>query len=199
MAGLDCCVPTIFPSFPESFHTMQCRLLTLSLIVLTATPVLADDEVQTKKKGKQAAAQSATAQLLKQLEVVKLTEEQTAKIKELGKTTEASIKKLQTEAGITADLLKKRREATASMKDSDKKGKARAAAINEAAGFSELQAAAIAEANKLRLKLKTDAIKLLSEEQKAKLPDALKTQPTAAKKPGAKKKNANKNASADNA
>jgi hypothetical protein len=170
---------------------MKTSLLALVLAAVTVLPNLANaQEEATKKKGKKANAQSATALLLKQLEVVSLTDEQTAKIKELGKVAEAAIKKVQTESGLTAAVLKKRREAAESMKDSDKKGKARAAAVNEAAGLNEAQVAAVAKANELRLKLKTDAIKLLSDEQKAKLPEALKT--AAAPKQGAKKGKGNK-------
>jgi len=75
---------------------------------------------------------------------------------------------------LTPALLKKRREAQASMKDSDKKGKARIQAIDAAAGLNEKQAAAASKANAVRTKLRADAVKLLSEEQKGKLPEAFK-------------------------
>ncbi len=159
---------------------MQMKLFTFVLAALTCLPALAQDDTATKEKakgkgkGKAAAAQTATAQLLKQLEVVGLTEDQVAKIKELGKKTEDTIKKVQTDAEITPALLKKRREAMASMKDSDKKGKAKTAAVDEAAGLTKAQGEALAKANEMRTKFKAEVIKMLSVEQKAKLPEALK-------------------------
>ncbi len=123
-----------------------------------------------KGKGKANAAQSASAQLLKQLEPAALTDDQTAKIKEIGKKLEEEIKKIQADAELTPELLKKRRDAMTAMKDSDKKGKEKVKAIDAEAGLSEAQAAAFAKATALRTKLKTEALKLLSDEQKAKLP-----------------------------
>jgi hypothetical protein len=170
---------------------MKSRLMLLAMVVLMVSPLVAQDEPAKKgKRAKNAAAQSASAQLLKQMEAVKLTDEQVEKIKAMGKVTQEAIAKINKEAGLTPELLKKRREVTASMKDSDKKGKARGAAINAAVGLDEAQVAAIGKANELRMKLKADAIKLLSDEQKEKLPAALK--PTTDKKAGAKKDGAKK-------
>jgi hypothetical protein len=153
-------------------HT-QLSTLTLVTVLLAPAAFAQNSDAEGKKgKGKGQAALSATAQLLKQMESAGLTDEQTAKIKEMGKKAEEEIKKLHAEAELTPALLKKRREAQASMKDSDKKGKARVQAIDAAAGLNEKQAAAVAKANALRTKLKTDAVKLLSDEQKSKLPEA---------------------------
>ena len=119
------------------------------MAAIMAVPAFAQDDTATKKKG-QRDQQNVAMQTIKQLEEVKLTDEQVAKIKELGKTVNAKMKELRDEAGITPALLKKRAEAQKSMKDSDKKGKDLQAAINEAAGFTEAQSAAIAKVNEAR-------------------------------------------------
>lgn len=150
---------------------MITRYATWILCALLVAPVaMAQNEEGKKGRGQGKGAQSATATLLKQIAAATLTEEQTAKVKELGKKAEDEIKKLQSEAKLTPALLKKRREAAAALEDSEKKGKQRAQAIDAAAGINEAQAAALTKANALRLKLKQDAVKLLSDEQKAKLP-----------------------------
>lgn len=173
---------------------MKTNLCALALVAAIFVPaVMAQEGAATGKKGKGKgkASQSATSQLLKQLEPAALTAEQTAKIEEMGKKAIEEIKKIESEAALTPELLKKRREVTASMKDSDKKGKEKAKAIDEASGLNEAQSAAVAKANALRMKLKKDAVKLLSDEQKAKLPkefiDSLGDGKQGAAKKGAKK------------
>lgn len=173
---------------------MKSQLCALALVTTIFMPLVwaQEDAAKGKKgKGKGKAAQSATSQLLKQLEPATLTAEQIAKIEELGKKATEEIKKIETEAGLTPEILKKRREVVASMKDSDKKGKERVKAIDEASGLTEAQAAAFAKANAVRTKLKKEAVKLLSDEQKAKLPkefiDSLGDKKNGAAKKGGKK------------
>lgn len=151
--------------------TKLCAVVAL-LTIVVAPLAFAQEKSAAGKAGKKKgqAAQTPAAQLLKQLEPAGLTVEQTAKIKEMGKKADDTIKMIQTEAKLTPELLKARRDATASMKDSDKKGKARGKAIDAAAGLTEAQSAAFAKANAVRTKLKTEALKLLSDDQKAKLP-----------------------------
>ncbi len=163
---------------------MKMNLLVLALVALLFTPAFAQDDA-TKKKGKgkgkgkkagTAEVLTASAQLLKQMEVAVLTEDQIAKVKELGKKHDAEIKKIETDAKLTPELLKKRREAMASMKDSELKGKEKAKAIDEAAGFTAEQAEAFAKATAIRTKMKNEALKLLTEEQKSKLPKTMTAQ-----------------------
>ncbi len=153
---------------------MKSKLCALALIAAILAPAsFAQEDAATAKKGKGKgkAAQGVATQLLKQLEPAALTDEQTAKIKELGKKAADEIKKIETEAELTPEILKKRREAMASMKDSDKKGKERTKAVDAAAGLTEVQSAAFVKTNAVRSKLKAEAVKLLSDEQKAKLPE----------------------------
>jgi hypothetical protein len=156
------------------------------LAAVLVVPVSAADDDAKKKKGRRG-QQNAATQLLKQLEKVGLTDEQIAKTKELGKAAAAEMKAIRDEAGITQELTKKRTEVQKSMKDSDKKGKDLVAAINKEAGFSEAQAASLVKANAVRMKFQRDVVALLTDEQKAKLPERLQ-RAAKAKGKGARKK-----------
>ena len=147
----------------------------LALAALMIAPALGQDDAKPKKKGKKAGARrTASAQLMKQLEPVGLTEDQVAKIKELGTKAGAEMKAIRDAAGITPELIKKRAEVQKSMKDSDKKGKELQAAINEAAGFTAAHAEAMQKSNAVRMKLVKEVVAMLSDEQKEKLPQQLK-------------------------
>jgi hypothetical protein len=154
---------------------MSIKVLGAALLAAVMTvSVQGADEVAGKKEGKGAGQdQNVAAQLVKQLQDVNLTEEQTAKIKELGKAMAAKMKTLRDDAGITAELMKKRTDAQKALKDSGQKGKELAAAIDKEAGLSEAQAAAMAKIAALRQQFQREAIGLLTDEQKAKLPAAL--------------------------
>ncbi|MGI9473896.1 MAG: Spy/CpxP family protein refolding chaperone [Rubripirellula sp.] len=159
----------------------------IALAALIATPVLAQDEAAGKKR-KRGGQQNAGTQLIKQLQDVGLTDEQTAKIKELGKVIGAKMKSMKEDAGITAELTKKRAEIQKAMKDSDLKGKDLMAAINEKAGFTEAQAAALKAVNEVRVKFQKEVVGMLSDEQKAKLPERLQRSGNAGKGKGKNKK-----------
>ncbi len=147
-------------------------LLLSALMLLVVSNLQAEDTKKGKKK--KGANRSVQAQILKSLEDVGLTKEQTAKINAMGNDVSAAIKKVNEDAGINAEVMKKRAEAAKSLKDSDKKGKARQAAIIEAAGLTEKQAAALTKTTELRQKFQRDVIGMLTDEQKEKLPTALK-------------------------
>jgi Spy/CpxP family protein refolding chaperone len=147
----------------------------IALAAMIATPVLAQDEAAGKKKKRGNRGQlNAATQLLKTLDEVGLTDEQVAKVKEMGKEVGAKMKAMREEAGITTELQKKRMEIQRSMKDSELKGKDLVAAINKKAGFSESQAAALKAVNEVRMKFQKDVVGLLTDEQKAKLPERMK-------------------------
>ena len=140
------------------------------LAALLAIPTNADDAKPKKKGDRERQGANPAAQLLKQLDSVGLTDQQTAKIKEMGKKFDVQMKTLRDEAGITPELMKKRMEAQKSLKDSDKKGKERAAAINEAAGMTDAQVAAMEKMMAARQKLQQEVVGLLTAEQKENLP-----------------------------
>ena len=168
----------------------------IALAAIMATPALAADDAKKEKKGKKAQP-SPTAALLKQLEPVGLTDDQVAKIKSIGTAAQEAMQAARKEAGITRELQEKLAEAQKSMKDSELKGKERAAALHKAAGLTEAQAAALTKANELRTKMNRDVFAVLTDEQKAKLPEKLQrlagpgkggAKKGDAKKGGAKKK-----------
>lgn len=148
----------------------------LALAAMIVTPALGDDEAAPKKRKRNAsrARQNVATMLIKQLEPVGLSEQQTAKIKELGEKATKEMKSIREAAGITPELLKKRGEIQRSMKDSELKRKELIAAINEKAGFSEAHAQAMVKTNAVRSKFQKEVIATLSDEQKEKLPQALK-------------------------
>ena len=168
------------------------NLKTIGVAILAAVialPASAADDDAKKKKGKGKRGQQNVAnQLLKQLEEVGLSDEQIAKVKELGKAAAASMKQLRDDAGITAELQKKRTEVQKALRESGKKGKELIAEINKAAGFSEAQAAALAKVNQARTKFQKEVIALLSDEQKAKLPERLQRAAKSNQKGKGKKK-----------
>ena len=165
-----------------------------ALAALLVAPVMAQDEAKAKSKNKKKAGGSPAMQLIKQLESVGLTEDQTKKIKEMGKASMEALTKMKEEAGITADVMKKRAEATKAVKDSGKKGKEMAAAIAEKAGLSKEQMEVFGKMNTARQKLQREVVAMLTDEQKAKLPEKMQRlmkaggKKASGKKGGAKKK-----------
>ena len=171
----------------------------LALAAMIVTPAMGDDDAKPKKRKGNAdrARQNVAALLIKQLEPVGLSDEQTAKIKELGEKATKEMKSIREAGGITPELQKKRAGIQKSMKDSELKRKELIAAINEKAGFTAAHAEALAKANAVRAKFQKDVVATLSDEQKEKLPQQLKRLTAAREKgknakkgQGKKKKNA---------
>jgi Spy/CpxP family protein refolding chaperone len=135
-------------------------------------PSAAEDEKKKKRQGNRG-NNRVVAQFMKQLEPAKLTDEQIAKVKELGKEAMTAMTALRKEVELTPELQKKRAEVMKSMKDSELKGKERAAAINKEAGLSEKQAAALVKVNETRLAFQRKIYGMLSDEQKAALPEKM--------------------------
>lgn len=154
---------------------MKFRMLSLvAVAAMMVCPAFAADEAKKEKKGKRdGARQNVAMVLMKQLADVGLTDDQTTQIKELGKKATAEMKAIRDEAGFTPELTKKLAEAQKSMRDSDKKGKDRMAALHEAAGLNEAQIASIKKVNEARMKFQKDVVALLTDDQKAKLPERM--------------------------
>ncbi|MEM8667978.1 MAG: hypothetical protein AAGG48_10705 [Planctomycetota bacterium] len=153
---------------------MNHKLLLLALLsCLITVPAAAQDDTK-KRQGKRGDGRGLAAQFLKQLEPAKLTDEQTAKVKEMGAEAYKKMASYRELAEITPELMKKRAAAVKAMKDSDKKGKERVALINKEAGLNEAQATAYQNINKARMDFQRKALALLSDEQKAALPEKLK-------------------------
>ena len=159
----------------------------LALVAMMVAPALgADDEKKKERKGKKGAQRSPVAAMLKQLEPVKLTDDQVAKIKAIGEKVQAAMKSAREEAGITPELQKKLVAAQKSVADQKLKGKERTAAVHKAAGLSEAQSAALAKLNAARGKMNSEIMAVLTDDQKANLPEKLKRLANP-KKGGAKK------------
>ncbi len=135
-------------------------------------PSAAEDEKKKKRQGNRG-NNRVVAQFMKQLEPAKLTDEQIAKVKELGKEAMTAMTALRKEVELSPELQKKRAEVMKTMKDSELKGKERAAAINKEAGLSEKQAAALVKVNETRLAFQRKIYGMLSDEQKAALPEKM--------------------------
>ena len=164
----------------------------LSLVALMLSPAFGADDEKKKKRAanKGNANRGLTAQLLKKLEPVGLTDEQVAKIKELGMAVQKEVKAARESAGITQEIQKKLAEAQKSMKEkgSELKGAERMAAIHKAAGLTEDQAAALKKSNMARQELTKKAMALLTDEQKSKVKGAGRKGGAKGKPDGEKKK-----------
>ena len=138
-----------------------------AIIVLPAT---AQDE---QKKQRRRGNNRMATQFLKQLEPAKLTDEQLAKVKEMAKEATEKMAALRKDAGITPELMKKRTAIAKKMQGSDLKAKERTAAINKEAGLTEAQAAVFQQTNQSRVEFQRKIFAMLSDEQKAALPEKL--------------------------
>lgn len=147
--------------------------LALTVALAICTSVGAADAPEKKKKKNAGNRNNPAMNIMKQLADVELTEEQQSKIKEMAKESMAALKAAQKEAGITPEVMKKRAAAQKELKDSGVKGKELAQAINEKAGLTEAQAAGMAKISELRSTMMKGAIALLTDEQKAKLPERM--------------------------
>ncbi|TWT84818.1 hypothetical protein CA13_62990 [Planctomycetes bacterium CA13] len=177
---------------------MMMKLIgTAALVALLVVPASADEAAGKKKKSKEGGQQRNMAvQMLKQFEAAKLTETQTAKVKEMAKKLTDQVKTLRADGGITNELMKKRTAAQKELRDSGKKGKELMTAVNEAAGLSEAQVAVFGKISEIRMKFQKEIIALLTPEQKELLPARLtksgkQTNAKKEGKKGGKKKDSN--------
>ena len=168
---------------------MKLKAITVLVLAMVVVGPSSAEETKKKKKGAKGGRQDVAAQLMKRLDGVTLTDEQTEKIKELGKSFTAKMAEAKKAAGITSELMKKRAEAQKSLKDSGKKGKELMQAVNEAAGFSEAQVKAFEQQNSMRQELMKSILALLTDEQKQNLPASM-TRGEGKKGKGKKKKDA---------
>ena len=178
---------------------MKFKVLGLVFAMLLSSVVVAEDEAKPKKKNRDAAKNNVAANIIKQLKGIELTDEQKTKLQAIAKETQAEMKKINDEAGITPELIKKRAEVMKSMKDSGKKPAELREAVNKEAGFTEAHAEAFKKTNEARMGLMKKAIALLTDDQKAKLPERLArfTKESGNKKGAKKGKGKKKEAAAD--
>ncbi|QDV88129.1 hypothetical protein [Planctomycetes bacterium TBK1r] len=148
-------------------------LLGLTCALVLSTASIAEDAPEKKRKNNTAARKAPAANVLNQLKDVGLTEEQTTEIQSLAKKTAAETQAALKEAGITPEIMKKRAAAQKELKESGKKPAEISAAINEKLGLTKDQIAVLKKSNARRASLLKNAVALLTEDQKAKLPERL--------------------------
>lgn len=151
---------------------MSTKILGLAFALLFTTVVVAEDAPAKKKKDR-AGRQSAAANVLKQLKDVNLTAEQKTKIQALAKKSRADMQAAREAVGITAAMMKKRYAAIKELKESGKKPAEIFAAVNKTMALTDAQAKVLKAANGSRADLLKNAVALLTDEQKAKLPEGL--------------------------
>jgi hypothetical protein len=157
-------------------------LLALSLSVLIAVPLMAND--RDKPQQKRPRKYDPAAAVLKRLEQAELSEEQVAKVKELVAAAAEKSRQVRAKAALTDEqklALKKARE----------EGK-RGAELKDVVTLSEAQQAAVKEIGAIRAAMMKQVMGLLTPEQKEKAgirrakPPGKKPAPK--KKPGSEKK-----------
>lgn len=166
------CLHLPFVIFQKEY-SMNTKVLGLAFALLFSTVVVADDAPAKKKKRDGAGRKSAAANVLKQLKDVGLTDEQKTKIQALAKKSRAEMLAAREEAGITPELMKKRYAAMKELRESGKKPGEIFAAVNKQLDLNEAQVKALKQANTARTNLLKSAVALLTDEQKAKLPERL--------------------------
>lgn len=159
--------------FPMKEFLMNKTLLGLAFALLFTTITVGEDEPAAKKRKGAAGRNNPAGNVLNQLKDVSLTDEQKAEIQKLAKKSAAEIQAANKEAGITPQIMKDRAAAQKELKDSGKKPAEIFAAVNEKLGLNEAQVAALKNSNEKRAALLKSAVALLTDDQKAKLPERL--------------------------
>ncbi len=165
-------------------------LAVLALSAFVATSSFADDAPKKKKgaDGGKGKGSPALAQVMKALEAANLTDEQKGKIKELAAKMKEATKSLADE-GLTEELIKKRGELMKAAREAGKKGKDLADAAKE--GLSEAEVAVLNKEMQAQGKFHKEVLALLTDEQKAALPErTMKAWSGPEKGKGGKKKDA---------
>jgi hypothetical protein len=137
------------------------KMLWLSLAVLIALPLAAEDKKKDKKKA--GGEPAAVAQLKKQLANVDLKEEQKKKVEEL---CAEYAPKMREAAKAAGEAPKKVAEAKKRLKDEGKKGKEAAAALKSTANLTAEEQAAYDKLESLNQEFRTAVMGVLTEEQK---------------------------------
>ncbi len=142
-------------------------------LVLLAPSASAQNEVK-KKKGAAPAANTFSKQVLKTLEVAKLSDEETTKVKEKAEKVDAEVKKLYEAGGVTPEALKELATVTKEARDAKKTPKEVKAARDEVLGkMTEEQQKAIKDADAAMTKCRKEIFESLTAEQKAALPEQI--------------------------
>ena len=153
-------------------------LVSLSLALLISLTAIADDGLKPAKKWAKGRSKvnPVVRRLMGPFKAVEMTDEQKEIVTAKAKSTAAEIAEEQEEHGLTRELMKLRAEATKSLKDSPLKGKEKQAAINEAAGMNEEQSEGMREVMEMTKSFQKEVFGMLTDEQKASLPERMQKQ-----------------------
>lgn len=139
----------------------------------------------TKKGGKQDPETMMVTQFLKQFEPAGLSQETNAKIKEIFSKTAKEVVAKRKEVNLTPQMLKSRTDAAKKARDEGKKPKEVREAGLAAMNATEEQKKVLTATEEMLAKTRYEIGKLLTDEQKEKLPKQLQTN---LKEPATKKK-----------
>ncbi len=162
-------------------------LVLLAIAIFSVAAIDSDAQEKTKGKGKKKAAKGPDA-IGKMIAGLDLTEDQQAKVKEIRKEYRPKLAEVQKRRNeiMTPQRRKTEKEARQATKDAGKKGKQVKADIDAALGLSPAESEKLAAIEKERqgvlAKINADVRAILTDEQKAKLPEP------ATKKQGKRKK-----------
>jgi Spy/CpxP family protein refolding chaperone len=155
-------------------------LVLLAIAIFSAAAIDSDAQEKTKDKGnKGAKRQDAVSKMIAGLD---LTAEQQAKVKEIRKEYRPKLSEIQKRRNeiMTPQRRKTEKEARQAAKDLGKKGKQLKAEIDAALGLSPAESEKLAAIDKERqavlAKINADVRAILTDEQKAKLPEPGKKQ-----------------------
>jgi len=144
------------------FLTLQ--LLCASLFAASGDPV------QTAEDPSEVRHLFVAKLLLKRMNAVGLTPEQLRAFNRLSADLRARIDLKRAAAGITRDTIKKRDKIYSELKKSDLKGDALWIALQKKGGFTDAQRRVFQETSEIYRQFKADALKLLTKEQRSRLP-----------------------------
>jgi len=144
-------------------------------LVLAAAPAVSQD-ASTAKKKKGVDPQTATVnQMMKQLEIAELSAEQKEKVQAMMTKTASEVFALRKEKGVTPEMMKSRNEAAKKAREEGKKAKEVREIGLAAMGATEDQIQCVIKTEEMLAIVKVEIGKILSDDQKAKLPKQLQT------------------------
>ncbi|MFM8573774.1 MAG: hypothetical protein ACKOAU_19420 [Pirellula sp.] len=143
-----------------------CMLLGCSLANVSA-------QETTAKRGKVDQETAMVSQFVKQFEPAGLNQETTAKLKEIFSKTAKEVVAKRKDAKLTPEMLKNRTEATKKAREEGKKPKEVREIGLSAMNATEDQKKVLVETEEMLSKTRIEIGKLLTEEQKSKLPKQL--------------------------
>lgn len=144
-------------------------------LALAAAPAVSQDAPTTKKK-KGVDPQTATVnQMMKQLEIAELSAEQKEKVQAMMTKSAGEVFALRKEKGVTPEMMKKRTEAVKKAREEGKKPKEVREIGLAAMGATEDQVQCVIKTEDMLAQVKVEIGKILSDDQKAKLPKQLQT------------------------